>query len=130
MTAPSHASVIAGQTARFSATVCAYPLAAYQWRSNGVTIAGATNRMLVVLNCALSMSGTEYCLEAQNSLGVTSACARLAVALPPQLEITEMMSAAFPSCHHEDWFEVTNRGTNAVNLLGYRFADRFTLDGV
>jgi len=40
-----------------------------------------------------------------------------------------MMPGARPDCaQHADWFELTNRGTNAVNLLGYRFADRFTLD--
>jgi hypothetical protein len=126
---PLDAYVITGQTARFSATVCAYPLATYQWRSNGVSIAEATNRTLMILNCALSMSGIEYCVEVQNSLGMTSICARLTVTPAPRLEVTEVMALAFPDCVHEDWFEVTNRGTNGVNLLGYRFADRFTLEG-
>jgi len=130
VTPPSNISVITGQTARLSATVCAYPPATYQWRSNGVLIAQATNRSLVIANCALAMSGTEYCVEARNSLGATSACARLTVTLAPKIQLTEIMPSFLPDCLlDEDWFELTNVGTNAVDLFGYRFSDRFTLIG-
>lgn len=126
---PQSPTVIIGQTARFSVKLCASPPPAYQWLSNGVPLSGATGPELVLEGCPLSWSGAEFCLRAQNSLGTTSACARLTVISRPRLEITEMMPAPAPDCGHEDWFEITNRGTNAVNLLGYRFSDRFTLDG-
>jgi hypothetical protein len=29
---------------------------------------------------------------------------------------------------HTDWFELTNLDTNAVNLLGYRFSDRYSFE--
>ncbi len=124
---PSDLSVITEQTARFSVRVCAFPSPTFQWCSNHVAIAEATNWTLVIRNCPLSLAGTEYCVAIQNALGSTSVCARLTVTLPPKLEVTEIMPAA-GGCDKQDWVEVSNRGTNAVNLLGYRFSDRFTFE--
>ena len=120
----------AGQTARFAVTACAFPLAAYQWLSNGVPLGGATNRALVLPNCTSAMSGAQFCVGVQNAFGSYLACARLTVTPKPELRITEIMAHADPDCpQHGDWFELTNQGTNALQLLGWRFADRFSLEG-
>ena len=69
------------------------------------------------------MSGALFCVNITNSLGGTSICARLTVLPKPNLVITEVMPSPSTNCvASSDWFEVTNVGSNAVNLLGYRFA--------
>jgi hypothetical protein len=125
---PTVTTVATNRTARFSISVCAYPFATYQWYSNGVALAGAIYRTLFIPNCTLDMSGTEYCVQAQNPLGTNTACARLYVTPKPDLRFTELQAYPVTGCaEHHDWFEVTNFGTNAVNLLGYRFFDKFVL---
>src|SRR5262249_11264325 len=111
------------ETARFSALVCAYPPPSFQWMSNGVTIPGATNHTLVIPDVGESMSGTIYCVRIANAYGSTNFCARLTVTPRPTLVVTEVMPSPSTNClNSADWFELTNCGSNAVNLLGYRFA--------
>ena len=130
VTPPADLTVVTNRTARFAISVCAFPLAAYQWFSNGVALAGATNRTLFIRNCTLQMSGTEFCVRARNALGTNTHCARLYVTTTPDLRFTEVQAAPVTGCNeHHDWFEVTNFGTNAVDLLGYRFSDEPTLAG-
>jgi len=107
-----------------------YPCLSYQWQSNGVPIAGATDRTLCVTGVTLSPSCTDYSVVVQNALGSTNATARLCVTPKPMLRITEVMpaSATNECAGHEDWFELTNYDTNAVNLQGYRFFDVPSLD--
>jgi hypothetical protein len=114
--------VLSNETARFFAPVCALPMPTFQWCSNGVTVAGATNRTLVIKNCQPAMSGTLFCVNITNSLGGTSICARLTVLPKPNLVITEVMPSPSDCVLSTDWFEITNFGSNAVSLLGYRFA--------
>ena len=129
-TPPMSVTVVTNRAARFSVSACAFPAASYQWFSNGVPIANATDRTLRVPNCTLEMSGTEYCVRAANALGATSVCARLNVIIKPDLRFTEIQAYPSTDCNaHHDWFEVTNYGTNAVDLLGYRFSDEFSLAG-
>jgi hypothetical protein len=127
---PADFELYSNQTARFSVTVCAFPPASYQWFSNGVPLVGATNPVLLLPNCTPAMSGAEICVRVQNSLGTNIVCARLIVTPRPELRITEIMASTASNCvQHADWFEVTNYGTNSVNLLGYRFSDYPTLEG-
>jgi hypothetical protein len=117
------ALAIVNETVRFVVPVCAYPPPTFQWLANGVVILGATNRTLVVPNVQLLQSGTLYCAQISNPRGATSVCARLIVTPKPNLAITEVMPASSLNCAtNADWFELTNCGTNAVNLLGYRWA--------
>jgi hypothetical protein len=115
--------VLSNETARFFAPVCAFPPPTFQWLSNGIIVAGATNRMLVIKNCRPAASGALFCVNITNALGGTSICARLTVQPKPHLVITEVMPSPSTNCGFStDWFEVTNFGSNPVNLLGYRFA--------
>jgi len=127
-------AVLVGETARFSAVACALPAATYQWFTTGVPVLGANSRNFEIPNAVLEMSGTMVCVEIVNSLGSTNLCARLTVSPKPRLEITEVMALASINCAgHGDWFEITNRDTNNVDLLGYRFAsiddDQPSLEG-
>ncbi len=115
--------VLSNETARFYSPVCAQPPPTFQWLSNGVVLTGATNRTLVIKNCQPAMSGTLFCVNVTNILGGLGICARLSVLPKPSLVITEVMPSPSTNCGlSSDWFEVTNFGSNAVNLLGYRFA--------
>lgn len=123
-------SVTTNRPARFSASVCAFPAASYQWFSNGVVLPGETFNTLHLPRCTLAMSGTEYCVRVTNALGTNFACARLTVTVKPDLRFTEIQAYPFTACDaHHDWFEVTNFGSNTVNLLGYRFFDNPHLSG-
>jgi hypothetical protein len=55
----------------------------------------------------------------------------LTVTPKPKLRITELMPASDTNCvKHEQWFELTNHGTNGFNLRGCRFSDRLSFEGV
>ena len=125
---PSDQVVIEGETARLSASVCALPRPQLQWQSNRIDLVGETNRTLVIPNAALEASGTIYTLSIWNTLGSTNASARLFVQSRPTLMITEVMPA--PLSYPElDWWELTNVGTNACNLKGFRYFDGPKLSG-
>jgi hypothetical protein len=123
---PVDRTVFEGQSAKFSVLARGYPLPSYQWQINGVDLPGETEPVLLVPNCALAMSGNLYTVRIWNEQSATNATVRLVVTPRPMLCITEIM--AWPSTGHADWFELTNCGTNAVDLQGYRFADRLPFD--
>jgi len=123
-------SVFPGQIAEFEIETQGYPCPLYQWRSNGVVIAGATSRTLSVsVPMDASESSNHYSVTVWNEVGSTNVSAMLVVSRRPRLVITEIMS--FPTdgflLSHENWFELTNYDTNAVFLQGYRFKDSTNL---
>lgn len=122
---PADVTVTPGQTAIFRVEVRGFPLPDFQWRFNDVDIPGATNATYAVEGADDSDVGL-YCVRVTNALCSTNACARLEVVPVPKIVITEAM--ANPSTNsvapgHEDWWELTNMDTYAVNLRGYRFDD-------
>jgi len=117
-------TAVTNSTARFAVSICAFPAPTYQWFSNGVAMADATNRTMFVRNCTLDMSGAEFRVDVQNAGGSNSVSARLYVVTKPDLRFTEVQPYPNTACDgHHDWFELTNFGTNAVDLFGYRFSD-------
>ena len=123
---PVDTTVFPGQTARFSVEVRGYPCLSYQWKSNGVDLAGETNPLLRVPVPVDATGGVaEYSVTVGNHLGTTNASAHLRVMRRPCLCITELMTQPADATlfEHADWFELTNCDTNAVDLLGYRFRD-------
>ncbi|MBI3869554.1 MAG: lamin tail domain-containing protein [Verrucomicrobia bacterium] len=121
--------VYTGQTARFSITVCAFPLPTYQWSSNNVEIPGATNPTVTIPVTSLKMSGIEFSVRVANSIGSLRTSAHLTVIPKPDLAITEIMGLPNLCGLHDEWFEVLNRGAAAVNLHGYRISDSPGFDG-
>jgi hypothetical protein len=86
-TQPTNTTVFEGQTATF--TFNGVGPAYFQWRSNGVNIAGATNPVLTVPNVLFSMNSNRYSVVASNkSFSATSSNAVLTVLTdtnPPSL---------------------------------------------
>jgi hypothetical protein len=116
-----------GEPAVFDVCVRAYPQSRFQWQSNGVDIAGATNRVLSLPDVNLAASGTTYRVRIWNVYGSTNASARLLVEPWPTLAITEAFPA--PSLNPApvlrwNWWELTNLGINAVNIKGFQHSDR------
>ena len=112
------------QTATFQSVATGLPQPAYQWRLNGVNIVGATNRTLVI--AAPRPVGTNiYSVVASNASGAVTNDVQLLTTMRPDLHITEIMPSEniAPGLNHQDWWELTNFGTNAVDLFGYRFDD-------
>jgi len=99
--APSSLTVSTGSTAVLNVTASGSPAPTYQWRRNGVALAGATNRALVVTATA-ETAGT-YSVLVTNTLGsVPSASATLSLATTAEisrlinLSILTNISAADP----------------------------------
>ncbi len=121
---PADIEVTPGQTAFFRVETRGYPLPTIQWRFNGVAIPGATSGTYAVEDADESRIGI-YTVHIANALCSADASARLNVVPVPSLIVTEAMT--FPTnrtaLKHDTWWELTNAGTNAVNLLGYRWDD-------
>jgi hypothetical protein len=80
---PASISVNAGQTATFSVAATGTGPLAYQWRRNGVDIAGATAATYTVPAAVMGDTGASYTAVITNGAGsVTSAAAILTVSLP------------------------------------------------
>jgi hypothetical protein len=123
---PADLAVTPYQTVIFSVEVRGYPLPDISWEFNGQEIRNATNKTYVVTTSADASHVGTYTVRVANALCETNASARLDVVPPPNLIATEAM--AWPSTNtrmpgHDDWWELTNEGTNEVNLRGYRFND-------
>jgi hypothetical protein len=129
----SDVEVFVGENARFSVLASAVPRPQFQWESDGVDIIDATNRTLVIPNATLELSGTEYCVRIWNTNGSTNACARLVVNPTPTLAITEAMPAPWKDTNcpvmGANWWELTNLGTKALKLKGFRHSDGKKLSG-
>lgn len=123
---PSNITVLPGQAASFSVFARGYPAPHCQWQADGVDLPGQTNTTLTVPEATLEMSGLQFGVRVWNTLGSTNLSARLYVTPRPCLRFTEVMpwTASESRTPHHDWFELTNCGTNAVDLRGYRFSDK------
>lgn len=124
---PADRWVFVDQDATFRAIATGVPQPVYQWRCNGADISLATNRSLNV-SAPHEVGTNVYSVVVRNARGASTNEAKLLVFERPDLRITELMAAQkdFPQGSHGDWWELTNFGTNAVNLFGYRFDD-FTM---
>lgn len=129
---PADITAFPSQSVIFEVRTRAFPCPSYQWQCDGVDLPGENGAILEVPIPGDAQPGTrEYSVRIWNELGETNAHARLTIANWPELKITEVMSSPCndPLGLHGDWFELTNDGTNAVDLRGYRLADAESLDG-
>jgi hypothetical protein len=82
-TPPASATVVAGGSTNFSASVIGLPVLAYQWRLNGTNILNATNLTLALTGITTNQAGN-YTFFVSNNLGAaTSSVAVLTVLIPP-----------------------------------------------
>jgi len=121
---PTEFRVFVDQNAFFRCIATGLPQPTYRWRKNGVTMPGETNRRLEIPGWH-EVGTNVYSVIVSNPLGSITNEARLIVTERPDLWITELMSSErdAPGLGHADWWELTNFGTNAVDLFGYRFDD-------
>jgi hypothetical protein len=101
------------------------PQPRYQWHFNGAPLGNATNNSYTVSSAGAGNSGT-YSVVISNSLGILTNQAMLTVTPRPNLVITEVCSAQSTNgdfSGHNDWWELSNFDTFAVDLYGYKFDD-------
>ena len=83
-TSPVNQTVTAGQTATFTVVAAGTAPLSYQWRKNGVNIAGATAASYTTPATTTSDSGSTFGVVVSNTVGtVTSATATLTVSAAP-----------------------------------------------
>ena len=116
-----------GQNPTFTVQAIGSPAPAYQWEFNGTNLVGQTNSQLVLSSVQLEQTGA-YSVIVGNSAGSTNVAFTLTVTTKPLLVITEVMSSEATDTNnstldHQDWWELSNLDSFAVNLHGYRFDD-------
>jgi hypothetical protein len=112
-TQPTSQSVTAGQTATFSVTATGAPAPTYQWRKDGVTIAGATNASLTLTNAQPSDVGS-YSVVMTNVVGTaTSNAVTLTVGNPATVAITTQPISAVARLGQSCNFSVAATGAPA-----------------
>ncbi len=85
LTTPANQSVTVGAASvTFSASASGTPAPTFQWRKNGLNIAGATSSSLILTNIQLSDAGT-YTVIVTNAAGSVPASATLTVSAPPTI---------------------------------------------
>lgn len=78
-TQPAAKTIALGSTVLFTSLASATPAPAYQWRLNGVAIAGATNANLVLVGASAAQAGAYTCLATNPAGSTPSATAVLTV---------------------------------------------------
>ena len=78
-------TAIAGTTTALSPTISGIPTPAFQWRSNNVAIAGATNASLTLNNVQYAQNGVVYSLVASNLVGLVTNSMTLTVIVTPSI---------------------------------------------
>jgi hypothetical protein len=123
--APQDLELTPGQDATFAVQARGFPLPTYQWQVNGASVPQATNVTFTLRSVDPGLTAV-VSVQVANFLCSTSAAATLRVTPPPELRVTEVMAAAStnsPYPNHGDWWELTNFGSDAVSVQGYRFDD-------
>ena len=124
-------TVIAGTTALLSPAASGVPSPAFQWRSNGTNIVGATNASLSLPNVQYSQNGFTYSLVATNLAGAVTNSMTLTVIVTPAITGLTNQAVSVGS-------DVTLAGTvggvptpalqwrkNGTNLVGAASASHF-----
>ena len=134
-TQPSSQSIIAGQTATFSAAASGTAPLTYQWQKSGTAISGATSSSYTTPAETTSDNGAKFTLVVSNSAGtVTSAPATLTVSSPGTLTITSS-SLSFGSVNVGATstlsVTLTNAGGSSVTLASVTISGAgFNLQGI
>ena len=81
----SDQTIVAGQNLTLEPSIIAADPISYQWSSNGIAIAGATNATLTLSTVQYAQNGTVYALQASNAYGADSAGMTLTVLVIPSI---------------------------------------------
>lgn len=121
---PENQAVFAGETAQLRALAGGNPAPTYEWRYNGNILPGQSGPTLTIANVSSANVG-QYQVRAFNALGSAAATATVSIRPRASIRITEAMPSPSdnPNFPTSDWWEVTNFGTEPVDLQGWRFND-------
>jgi hypothetical protein len=124
LTALTNRAAFVGGSVTFAIAVEGFPAPTFEWRFNGALIPGATNASLTLTNLALTNAGM-YEVTATNRAGSARSRAFLTVSERiADLRITEVMSSEATGAERtEDWWELSNFGSDTNDLSGWRFND-------
>ena len=129
ITPPEDQTIYTGQSATFNIVATGVPQPRYQWFYNGGSIGNATNNSYTISG-ATPPNGGVYSVIVTNTLGKLTNQATLTVTPRPNLVITEVCSAQSTNGNnggHNDWWELSNLDTFAVDLYHYQFDDNSQL---
>jgi hypothetical protein len=120
----TNSAAFTGGTVEFKALATGFPNPKYQWFFNGEILAGQRTTTLILTNLSVTNAGT-YSLTASNAAGIATTSALLTIfTRTNDLRITEVMSSEAPAdLPTSDWWELTNFGSDPVDLSGWRFND-------
>jgi hypothetical protein len=82
---PVSLTVVRGATATFSVCADGTPERSYQWRKDGVPLAGATNASLIISNAQTADAGGYSVVVTNAADAITSQVATLTVIVPPRI---------------------------------------------
>jgi len=121
-TQPSSQTIVAGQSATFSATASGTAPLSYQWSKNGTAISGATSSTYTTPAETTSDNGAQFTVTVRNLAGqVTSAAATLAVnAAPTAPSIATQPSSQTIVAGQSATFAVTAAGTAPLTYQWYK----------
>jgi hypothetical protein len=86
-TQPQGLTVVQGLNASFSLSASGTPAPTFQWRKNGVPVAGATSSSLSLTGVQTGDAGDYTCVVSNSAGSVESAVATLVVQVPPQISL-------------------------------------------
>ncbi len=86
---PASQSVNAGATVSFTVSASGTPAPTYQWRKNGVNIAGATGSTYSIQGTTVADAGSYCCVVGNSVTAYLSNVATLSVTAPPAFAITQ-----------------------------------------
>ena len=116
---PQSQSIVAGQTASFTVAASGMAPLSYQWRFNGVNLAGATLSSYTRANAQFTHSGN-YDIVVTNGYGaVTSQVALLTVTLPPVAQTVWLDN--FDANSAANWL-VNRSSTDCRATFNYNYA--------
>ncbi|HEX4121151.1 MAG TPA: LamG-like jellyroll fold domain-containing protein [Verrucomicrobiae bacterium] len=82
---PGNATATNGQTATFWVNAVGIPPISYQWKSNGVAIAGATSSVYTTPKLTLAADNASYTVTATTPVGATNSSAAILTVVPATL---------------------------------------------
>ena len=118
-TQPASQTVAAGQSATFSVTATGTAPITYQWRKNGVAIAGATAASYTTPATSFADNGSGFDVVLVNAVGTaTSSSAAMTVLSPPQ--ITTQPTSLSVQLRSTATFSVVATGTAPLSYQWFK----------
>jgi alpha-tubulin suppressor-like RCC1 family protein len=113
---PQAQTVTMGATIAFNVTTSGSPSPTYQWRKNGINLAGATAATLTLTNVQITDAGN-YTVVVTNSMGsITSSAATLTVYTAPSIPSAVNYAEKTATTVTLIW----NASTDNVGVVGYQ----------